>query len=85
MNPSLAMDPRQLSNDINEKFCSIDEERQVVATTTDSFSKSVVPKVLSRSYENLQWIIEKTQFAPHSLRVRNDRYLFLCIAVFEKN
>ncbi|VDM14891.1 unnamed protein product [Wuchereria bancrofti] len=69
----MAMDPRQLSNDINEKFCSIDEERQVVATTTDSFSKSVVPKVLSRSYENLQWIIEKTQFAPHSLRVRNDR------------
>nr|CDQ01013.1 Bm4394, isoform d [Brugia malayi] len=65
------MDPSQLPNDINEKFCSIDEERQVVAITADSFSKSVVPKVPSGSYENLQWIIEKTQFAPH--RVRNDR------------
>ncbi|VDN94664.1 unnamed protein product [Brugia pahangi] len=81
MNLSLDMDPRQLPNDINEKFCSIDEERQVVAITADSFSKSVVPKVPSRNYENLQWIIEKTQFAPH--RVRNDRYLFLLIDAFE--
>lgn len=81
MDSSLAIDPKKLPNNINEKFCEINDDQRIVATTENGFSKSVVKKILSRSCDDLSWIDDgKAKFTPNSLRIKNERYLFLCIA-----
>ncbi|EFO13418.1 hypothetical protein LOAG_15111 [Loa loa] len=67
------MNPKKLSSDINKKFCDVEEEQQVVATTMDNFSKGVATKSQSKSGQNLPCDSEKTQFALDSLQISNER------------